>query len=92
VSVADEAHEAVQARMAAYGPPAVNHGCTADLWTAYLRRRGLLDEDCQGLDAEDVCWLNVLQKISREANERKRDNLVDVVGYAVNVDLIQGGE
>jgi hypothetical protein len=89
VSVADEAAAAVADRMASYGPPSENHACTADLWTAYLRRRGLLVGE---LDAEDVCWLNTLQKISREANERKRDNLVDVVGFALNIDLIQEGQ
>ena len=72
--------------MVAYGPPELNHGCTAELWRAYIKRRFGVDLE---LDGQDVCWLNTLQKISREANMRQRDNLVDVIGYALNVELIQ---
>jgi hypothetical protein len=32
--------------------------------------------------------LNVLQKISRDAHLEKRDNLVDVVGYVANIEII----
>lgn len=74
--------------MAAYGHPKENHACTADLWNAYLRRRGLL---LGAIDAEDVCWLNVLQKISRHANERKHDNRVDTIGFTINADMIARG-
>lgn len=73
-------------RAKAYGHPADNHRCTAALWAAFLNRKygaGL------ELTAEDVCWLNILQKVSREANLPKKDNVLDVVGYALNVDMIQ---
>ncbi len=68
-----------------YGLPAENHGCTAELWTAYLRRRlaGSSDPD---LDAVDVCMLNILQKVSRLAHSRQRDGLVDIAGYAANAE------
>ncbi len=36
------------------------------------------------VDDEDVCMFNVLQKVSRHANFRKRDNYVDIAGYARN--------
>lgn len=82
-----EAREAVSGdRMRHYGHPADNHACTAAMWSAYLSRTlGLTVK----LSAEDVCMLNILQKVSREANLPKRDNLVDIVGYARNVELIQ---
>jgi hypothetical protein len=72
-----------------YGTPLDNHGTTAAFWNTYLaalRRRGKVD-----LDAEDVCWLNVLQKISREATTgaQKRDTAVDVAGYAGNVEMVR---
>lgn len=72
-----------------YGTPLDNHGTTAALWNAYLaalQRRGK-----HALDAEDVCWLNVLQKISREATTgaHKRDTAVDVAGYAGNVEMVR---
>jgi hypothetical protein len=40
---------------------------------------------------EDVCLLNILQKIARMATTGKvtRDGLVDIAGYAGNVELIQ---
>lgn len=85
-SVLAEADEIVNgARQDTYGHPADNHGCTAEMWTAYLNRKYDLDLD---LDARDVCWLNVLQKISRDAHLEKRDNLVDVVGYVANIEII----
>lgn len=74
-------------RNAAYGDPAGNHGTTAAMWTAYLRRRGLLAPDA-AVDAHDVCLLNILQKCSRDAFDRRRDSLVDIAGYARNAELI----
>lgn len=88
-TVLDEAARIVDGdRNAAYGDPAGNHGTTAALWTAYLRRRGVLTGD---LDARDVCWLNVLQKASRDAHDRRRDNLVDVAGYMRNAEIVSRG-
>lgn len=81
-----------------YGTPADNHGCTAVLWTTYIHRRmdallRDLDVDCDALDVEDlkldardVCNLNILQKVSRDAWRRKGDNQVDIAGYAQNAD------
>lgn len=63
-----------------YGSPAENHGRTAALWSAYLQT---------SISAADVCVLNILQKLSRERYCAKRDNLVDVAGYAENLDRIR---
>ena len=73
-------------RQHSYGHPADNHGCTAALWSAWISRRTGL---AVTLTAEDVCWLNVLQKASREANRAKFDNLTDTVGYVLNIEMIQ---
>lgn len=74
------------ARADTYGHPAENHGCTAAMVSAYLTRR-------YGhpivLDAEDVCVFNVLQKISRQANEPARDNIVDAAGYLGNIERLK---
>lgn len=72
-----------------YGHPADNHGCTAAMWSAYLSRKYRAPIT---LDAEDVCWLMVLQKISRQANRPKDDNLVDAVGYILNIEMIHERE
>lgn len=89
--LAQEAAEVVKARMGSYGPPDENHGCTAVLWGAYLeRRRQACDRRGETfvLDGQDVCWLNVLQKVSREANARGGDNRLDVMGFAINAEII----
>ena len=69
-----------------YGHPRDNHGCTAEMWQSYLSRK--LGTDVE-LDARDVCMLNILQKVSRDANMPYRDNLVDICGYARNAELVE---
>ena len=85
-TVLDEAARVVHGgRKTDYGHPLDNHGATASMVATYLSRKyrtGVL------FDAEDVCWFNVLQKISRQANRPQRDNLVDATGYIANVEII----
>jgi hypothetical protein len=73
------------ARRDAYGHPSVNHGRTATLWSAYLHSRGYP----AALSTEDVCWMNVLQKISRDIHSPQPDNLTDAVGYILNIEEIR---
>jgi hypothetical protein len=68
------------ARNEDYGTPYDNHGRTAALWSVYLNRL---------VTPEDVCMLNILQKVSRGMNSITRDTLVDVAGYAANVEMVQ---
>ena len=78
-SVLFEAEQLVHGpRRQSYGTPAENHGRTAAMWSAYL---GV------PITAQDVCMLNVLQKVSRFQHGRARDNLVDIAGYAENANL-----
>jgi hypothetical protein len=74
------------ARQNDYGHPTDNHDRTADLWRSYLRAKY---DAIVPLDGEDICFLNVLQKISREMHRATRDGLVDIAGYAGNVELIR---
>lgn len=67
-------------RQDAYGPPIDNHTRTSEGINWYLKHCG------KTLDARDICWLNVIQKISRDLNERRRDNLLDVIGYCANAE------
>lgn len=62
-----------------YGSPSKNHGRTAKLWSVYLNT---------DITAEQVCMLNVLQKIARSMNKLTRDTLVDISGYARNIEII----
>ncbi len=86
-SVLDAAREAVLgSRQHDYGPPHENHERTANLWTIYLRS---VLRNKISLSARDVCMLNVLQKVSRDAHRPVRDNLVDIAGYAENANLCE---
>lgn len=90
-SILEEAQELIHGnRQQDYGPPTLNHGCTALMWSGWLKRKYNTDID---LDCEDVCFLNALQKISRHANKSKRDNLVDIAGYMGCVEMLgEGGK
>jgi hypothetical protein len=86
LTVLDEADRITQEdRQRYYGHPYDNHGNTADLWRAYLQRRCGVDLELTG---EDVCMMMILLKVSRHANRSHRDNLVDIAGYARNVEQI----
>lgn len=64
-----------------YGSPLKNHTRTAALWTAYLGVQ---------ITAEQVCFLNILQKISRSASGvPHRDNLVDIAGFTGNIEMVE---
>lgn len=79
-TVLDEAARIVDGpRRVAYGDPRVNHGRTAAMWGAYL---GI------AISPRQVCMLNILQKCSRDANLPKRDNIVDIPGWARNAEIV----
>lgn len=82
-SILSEAADIVGgSRQADYGTPLANHSRTAALWSAYL---GI------PVTARQVCMMNVLQKVSRDVHHSKRDNLVDIAGYAENANLCEPG-
>jgi hypothetical protein len=79
-SVLAAAERAVRGpRHTTYGSPAENHKRTAELFSSYL---GVT------VTARQVCMLNILQKVSRDAHTDERDNLVDIAGYAENADRV----
>lgn len=84
IDLLDRAREIVSGpRRADYGTPIENHSRTAALWSAYLGRR---------ITPEQVCDLNVLQKLSRLAQTPgHQDSVVDVVGYMLNRDECSKG-
>lgn len=75
-------------RNKSYGHPLDNHSTTAEMVTAFLRRKYALGTELT-LDAEDVCMFNILQKCARQGNAPKRDNLVDICGYAGNIEMVE---
>lgn len=87
MNILEEAAEIVNGpRPQNYGHPIDNHGCTASLWSAYLNRR--LGSTI-ALTSLDVCYMMVLLKVSRLANDPTHiDSLVDIAGYARNAEMI----
>lgn len=84
ISILPEAETIVHGERAAdYGSPTVGFGKTAALWSAYL-----------GIDisAKDCAAMFALNKFSREKHKHKRDNLVDIAGYAEVMRMIEEGE
>jgi hypothetical protein len=88
-------------RSSNYGTPADNHGLTAVLWDAWYKersqrvhRRGQFSKNTMPASsvpftAEDVCVFNILQKLSRLANGHHEDSVVDIAGYASNIQQLR---
>lgn len=64
-------------RHAVYGDPQLTHQRTAEMWSAFLGIE---------ITARQVCYMNILQKCSREAHWSQEDNSVDIAGYAANAE------
>lgn len=85
------------ARRGDYAHPQDNHQLTADLWQAWLSAR--LPSSCSSqsvvaqlpgrITPEDVCILNILQKVSRLAHGTHDDSLLDIVGYVENIGMLR---
>jgi len=76
----DESRRVVADRDATYGSPLETHERTADFWSAFL---GV------PISAEQVVWMNVLQKVSREAGPQPvRDTRVDLVGFVMTLETM----
>jgi hypothetical protein len=87
MTILDKAADVTKnARQSAYGHPLDNHGCTADMWAAYVAKRFGVDLQ---LTALDVCYMMILLKVSRLAHDpTHEDNWVDIAGYARNAEVI----
>jgi len=83
-SICDEAKYITgEERIKMYGHPKENFKDIADLWSVYLKTE---------VKATDVAHLMILMKIARQRGGFKRDNIVDIAGYARNVAQIEGIE
>lgn len=68
-----------------YGHPRVNHARTARLWSVFLENRGGGPLGLR-LTPEDVCMMNILQKIARaQHGVQDVDTVEDIAGYANNI-------
>jgi hypothetical protein len=78
-SILDEAIECTSGdRRRDYDHARPNHERIAGYWNAHLRAIGITGS----LSAADVAMMMILLKVARQARTPKRDNLVDIAGYA----------
>lgn len=86
-SILDIANEIIHGvRQNDYGSPLANHTRTAEFFTTYLGPKLIPGA---ALNAEDISMLNILQKVSRGINFITKDTVVDIAGYAANIEMIK---
>lgn len=78
-SILEEAIQVTEQRQVAYDKPEANLIRIKILFNAYDAIRPDPDKP---YEPWEVAILNILQKIAREAWKHKRDNWVDIAGYA----------
>lgn len=87
-TVAEEAQAAVYGdRGKDYGHPRENFSATAALWNALLA-----DKLTEPVTAEDVARCMIGVKLARDLHSPKRDNRVDIIGYAITLDRLETGD
>lgn len=89
-SILDEAKQLTSCdRQVDYGHPSVDFGRAAMMWTGILQSKLASD---QRITAGDVALCMIAIKLARQAHRHKRDNLVDIAGYARTAAMIAGEE
>lgn len=72
-----------------YGHPDDDFERAALMWTGILRPKLITD---QRVTAEDIPLCMIAVKLAREVHSHKRDNLVDIAGYARTAAMVAGDE
>jgi len=89
-SILDEAKRITASdRQEDYGHPSEDFTRTARMWTGILAAK--LREDAE-VSAMDVPLCMIAVKLARQAHRHKRDNLVDIAGYARTAAMVAGDE
>lgn len=69
-----------------YGHPREDFTAVAEAFNAYLRKKYKENAPC--IEAADVPMFQICVKMMREAERPKRDNLVDIAGYARTLEMV----
>ena len=77
------------ARQSSYGHPREDFARTALMWTGILRGK-LRPGEAVGPGDVPLCMIAV--KLARQTHQHKRDNLVDIAGYARTAAMVAGDE
>lgn len=89
-SILDEAQRITEGvRRAEYGAPADDFARAAYMWTGILARKL---RDGQPITAMDIPLCMIAIKLARQSHFHKRDNLVDIAGYARTAAMVAGEE
>ena len=89
-SILDDAKEITgNDRMVEYGDPRDVFEDIAEVWNAHIKNTYKHKDK---IDSKDVALLMILLKTTRELHNHKRDNIVDIAGYARNIAQIIGME
>ena len=81
MNILKEAEKAVyKDRQKDYGSVSENFGTIASLWSTVLTTE---------VTAEQVAMCMIQVKVARQINKPKRDNLVDIAGYAATIEKLQ---
>jgi len=87
-TILDEAKRlTATARHADYGHPRNDFARTAQMWTGVLAEKL---RDGQQIEPMDVPLCMIAVKLARQAHRHKRDNLVDIAGYARTAAMVAG--
>ena len=85
-NILEEANRLVSGdRRNSYLHPLHDYTCTAKMWSAMIEKRYAVTLN---LDPDFCTLMMAAMKISREAGKHKRDNLVDLAGYARCTEMI----
>lgn len=86
VTILQEAQALVYGACSAdYGHPADDFAAVAKAFNAYIKKKYNI---VNLLESTDVPIFQMIVKIMREANKPKRDNLVDIAGYAATLEMV----
>ena len=87
--LADAKHVTSGKRQDDYGHPSADFARTARMWTGILAGKLREGADVVPMDVP-LCMIAV--KLARQAHRHKRDNLVDIAGYARTAAMVAGDE